>query len=224
MKIVGGMYLPDHEQHMVAWITANNTVIDGKLTYQYAKLNAAMEFVKNWRTAIDAGAHCGFWSVHLVKRFQEVYAFEPVAEHRACFIKNVPSVDGNSARLRLYHCALGEREGEVAMTIEQGSSGGTYIATNGHAGEHVPVCTLDSQKIANVDFLKIDVEGYELFVVRGGEQTIRRDRPCIVIEQKPKGLAERYGQTRMAAVELLQSWGAKIQFEMSGDYCLTFGG
>jgi hypothetical protein len=58
--------------------------------------------------------------------------------------------------------------------------------------------------------------------VQGGELLIRQYQPVIIIEQKPKGLAERYGVERMAAVKLLQSWGAKVVDEISGDFILKW--
>lgn len=213
MKEVGGVWLPDHETHMVEWMTRNNVRVDGKLTYQWSKQKAAMLEVRRFRTAIDAGAHCGTWSMHLVKRFERVVAFEPVAEHRDCFVQNV---NGDGGKIKLIGCALGETAGSVKMEVPAGSSGGTHVIGDGN----VPMNTLDSFKITDVDFLKVDVEGFEYPLIVGAEQTIRRDKPVILIEQKPKGLAERYGYRRMQAVELLESWGAKLRFEMSGDYCL----
>lgn len=215
MKCCGGVWLPDHEVHLVDWMSANNTKVDGRLTYQWSKQAEAMKHVRQWRTAVDCGAHVGTWSMHLVKRFARLVAFEPIAEHRACFCRNVSQEHG---MVVLHPCALGDRDGSVGFEGEQGSTGGTHVAGDGDG----PLRMLDTFGLKDVDFLKVDVEGYELFLVKGGEQTIRTNRPCIIIEQKPKGLAERYGQTRMAAVELLQSWGAKIQFEMSGDFCLTW--
>jgi FkbM family methyltransferase len=216
MKYARGVWLPNHEQHMVEWMKSVNVLVDGKLTYQWSKLSAAMKHVKQWRTAVDIGAHVGTWSMHLAERFDKVVAFEPIEEHRRCFCANVPTK--SRAAIILHPCALGDHDDSVTFEIPPGSSGGTHI--NGHGD--IPVRTLDTFELKQVDFLKIDVEGYELFAVRGGEKTIRGNRPVIVVEQKPKGLAERYGQTRMAAVELLQSWGAKIKFEMSGDYCLSW--
>lgn len=215
MKSCGGVWLPDHETHMVEWMTHNNVKIDGKLTYQWGKLVAAMQEVRSFRTAVDAGAHCGTWSMHMVNRFSRLVAFEPVLEHRECLLKNV---NGSAGNVTLIACALGEKEGSIRMDVPPGSSGGTHVAGDGD----IPLATLDSFKLTEVDFLKVDVEGFEYPLIKGAEQTIRRDRPVIVIEQKPKGLAERYGYKRMQAVELLQSWGATVKFEMSGDFCLTF--
>lgn len=218
MICAGGVYLPDHETHMVEWMKASNTQIAGKLTYQWSKQKAAMRHVKKWRTAVDAGAHVGTWSMHLERRFASVHAFEPIAEHRECFLRNVTC--DNAANVVLHPCGLSDKESAASFSIPEGSSGGTHVQGEGD----IPLCRLDSFNLTHVDFMKIDVEGYEYFVLKGGEETIRRDKPCIVVEQKPKGLAERYGLDRMAAVELLQLWGAVLRFEMSGDFCLEWNG
>jgi FkbM family methyltransferase len=199
---------------MVEWMTKTNVRVDGVLTYQFSKLEAALKHVRRFRTALDIGAHVGTWSMHMVRRFERVIAFEPLLEHRECFKRNVLN-----ANVTLLSCALGAKTEQVRMKVHTGSSGSTHV--NG-AGD-ISVVTLDSLLGLNdIDFIKLDVEGYELFVVQGGEKTIRENRPTMVVEQKPKNLAERYGATRMAAVELLQSWGAKVVKEMSGDYILTW--
>ena len=81
--------------------------------------------------------------------------------------------------------------------------------------------TLDSFALPQIDFLKIDCEGYEYFILKGAEQTVRRDRPCIVVEQKP-GKGSMYGLDDRDAVKLLQSWGAELKFEIAGDFCLAW--
>jgi FkbM family methyltransferase len=209
---VGGVWLPDNERHMGPQMTAANVWVGGKLTYQFKKLEAALRYVRNHRTALDIGAHVGTWSMHLVRHFDQVYAFEPVEAHRECFSANVIAPN-----VKLIPCALGDKFDYGSFGYEEGSTGGTHLVKGGLDAVILP---LDDFHFDDVDFIKIDVEGYELFVVQGGEQMIRKNKPTMVVEQKPKGLAERYGQSRMAAVEMLQSWGAKIRFEMSGDYCL----
>jgi hypothetical protein len=54
------------------------------------------------------------------------------------------------------------------------------------------------------DFLKVDVEGAELLVLRGGEGLLRRDRPAILFESGP-GSAERYGLSREELFGFLSS-------------------
>ena len=83
--------------------------------------------------------------------------------------------------------------------------------------------TLDAWDFAGerIDLLKIDVEGWEVQVVRGGERVIRECKPVVVVEQKP-GHAEAYGFGRRDAVDLLASWGAEVAWEKAGDVCMRW--
>lgn len=213
MQCIGGVFLPDREHHMVEWMTNANKLVDGKLTYQYTKFQVAMKHVREWRTAVDIGAHVGTWSMHLAKKFKKVVAFEPEPTHVECFRQNVVGQN-----IELHQVALGNAEGTAGFEYETGSSGGTHLMP----GDAVKVCRLDDFNLEHVDFIKIDVEGYELYAVQGGETTIRQNHPTLIVEQKPKGLAERYGVDRMAAVHLLTSWGAEVKCAMSGDYVLAW--
>ncbi len=81
------------------------------------------------------------------------------------------------------------------------------------------MATLDSFDLTNVDFIKIDTEGYEYFVLKGAEKTIKRDHPVIVVEQK-ESTKDRYGLQFEQAVTLLKSWGAVWRGAISGDHIL----
>jgi hypothetical protein len=81
--------------------------------------------------------------------------------------------------------------------------------------------TLDSYDLRNVDFLKIDTEGYEFFVLKGGEKTIRRDQPCVIVEQRPDH-GRAYGVSDTEAVALLESWGASVIEEICEDYIMCW--
>jgi FkbM family methyltransferase len=212
MKNIGGVWLPDNETHLVEWMQNRNQVVDGKLTYQYHKLEAALKHVKQFRAAIDVGAHCGLWSMHLAKRFAMVHAFEPVFAHRECFHVNVGPVNA-----LLYAVALGAQHGRVAMQTAPSSSGDTTVTE----GDDVPLMMLDEYDFHEVDFIKLDCEGYELFALMGGEQTILRNKPCICVEQKP-GKARQFGLGETDAVAWLQERGAKLRAEIAGDYILSW--
>lgn len=107
------------------------------------------------------------------------------------------------------------------MVVEKEISGRSHMVTPGEfykmAYEVVNVRPLDSWNFHEVDFIKIDVEGWERKVVMGAEETIRRDKPVIVIEQL--GHEIRYGDAPFAALDILKSWGmVSLRPNMKGDY------
>lgn len=215
MKQAHGWHLPDHERHLIEWMNhAKNRrdIVDGRVMYQGVKQRAAMSHVKAFRTAVDVGAHCGLWSFYLAKQFDAVHAFEPVAAHRECFMENV-----KAPNVQLYDVALGEKAGNVSIQTKTGSSGDSWVSGSGP----IPLRTLDEFALDNVDFVKIDTEGHELFVLRGAEDTLKRCKPTIIVEQKP-GRAQLHGLNERDAIPYLQSLGAVLRKEISGDFIFTW--
>lgn len=231
-----GVYLPDGETHLPAWMDKAGEIVDGRGTYQVAKLRKALSFCRDFRTAVDVGAHCGLWSMQLVKRFSTLHAFEPVEAHRQCFYLNVPGlaskwelVDDEERQIggcgrvgdcgvEMHACALGETPGSIRIETAPTSSGDSRIGGEGD----IPLRTLGSFALRDVDFIKIDTEGYELPILRGGVETIRRDMPVIIVEQKP-GHAQHFGFRETEAVDYLISLGYKTAAVMSGDYIMVPG-
>ena len=212
MQNYRGLWLPDGERHLIEWMDKVGVFIDGLPTYQYSKLTAALEHVKQWRVAVDVGAHAGTWSMHLAKRFGHVHAFEPVEAHRECFRANL-SKAGN---VTLHEVALGAKTDHVAMHTAPTSSGDTWVNGPGD----IPMITLDSLALEVVDFMKIDCEGFELFVLRGARETIERCHPTVIVEQKP-GKGPQFGLGETDAVVFLQELGYTVRKVISGDYILS---
>lgn len=210
-----GIWLPDGERHLQEWMDRSGEIIDGRGSYQIRKLREALKWVRSWRAAVDCGSHVGFWSMHLVGRFGFVHAFEPMAEHRACFVRNVPLEAGQG---RLYDIALGAAPALVSLTTPPGSSGGTHISGPGD----IEVRTLDSFGLQDVDFLKIDVEGAELAVVEGARATLLRCKPCVIVEQKQHIMQANFGTTGTPAVDFLKKLGAVERVVLSGDHVLSW--
>lgn len=222
------IYFPDGEHHMVEWMTQSGEIVDGTGTYQIKKFRAAMGYItQGFRTAVDIGGHVGMWSMQLAKRFKQIHAFEPVAAHRDCFLKN----NAGTSNIRLHDCALGAENGFVSIFSTPHSSGNSYVDFRGRAA---PVATtqsrdkpialkrLDEFALEDVDFIKIDCEGYELYGLKGGEETILRCRPVIIVEQKP-GKAEQFGLPRTEAVTYLQTLGYDVKQDLSGDFIMVYG-
>lgn len=183
---------------------------EGRLCYQFHKLTTALSYVQNFRTALDIGCHVGLWSRHLASRFQQVQGFEPVADHRACFALNVLA-----SNVLVHAMALGEEAGFVSMKSDPHSSGDTIVNGPGD----IPMMRLDDvlPDIADVDFCKLDLEGHELYALRGAEKLLLRNKPVIVVEQKP-GKGRQFGLSDTAACDYLRSLGATQVREIGGDY------
>lgn len=192
MKLVRTWWLPDQEQHLDEWIQREGD-------YQTPHRANALKHVKNWDVAVDIGAHVGLWSREFTEKFGHVFAFEPVAEHRDCYVKNM-----TKDNYTLYPYALGENEGSVKMQEEEHSTGGTHVAP-GIQGD-IPMRTLDSFAIPKIDFMKLDCEAYEIYVLMGARETLLRCKPVICIEQKNQPY---FGNPRYIASEYLMSLGAK---------------
>ncbi len=179
--------------------------------YQRKKYIKAMEYVRTRKRALDIGAHVGLWSYDMVRDFEVVESFEPVEDHRACFIKNVKGAN-------LHPFACGDKPDRVSFgTPQEGHTGHTVVVP----GDDVEVVVLDDYGFTDVSFVKVDCEGYELFVLKGLEQTILRDKPTIIVEQKPDN-AVRYGLEETQAVTYLKDLGMIFKAKLSGDYVMTW--
>ena len=212
MKQAHVWYWPHHEDHLIDRMdTTPQLVLKSRRSYQGQKQLLALKHCRSFHTAVDIGAHIGLWSFNLAQRFEVVHAFEPVAEHRECFAKNVTADE-----VVLHDCALGTMATTVGMAVTDGSSGDSKVVDRGA----IEMRTLDSFNLRDVDFIKVDCEGYEENVLRGAEQTILHWKPTIIVEQK-REMATRFGLQPLGAVEYLKAMGYKQAAEHGGDYVMV---
>ena len=195
-----GWHFPDFETHFPKMLKKS---VDKGLPpeYQIAVRKRSIELCAKRRTALDIGANVGLWSRDLVDNFAKVVAFEPVAVFRECLEKNV-----TGANFFISPLALGDHDTQATMIITEGNSGHSHLDPATLGTGDVQVVKLDNLNIEDADYIKIDCEGYEYRVLQGAEQTVKRCRPIMVIEQKPHAAYSKdYGQ--FAAIALLESWG-----------------
>lgn len=219
MKFVDRWWWPDGEQHMIEWLAdpKNRVMLNDRPAYQGKKQQLALYHCapERRRTMIDCGAHIGLWSYNFAHWFDLVTAFEPVDAHRECWIKNVPLSGAKIGACEVAPCALGEREDMVTIRVNPTSTGDSWVKGKGT----VPMKTLDSFGFEDVDFIKVDAEGYEEFILRGAEFTLKHWKPVVCVEQK-RTMAEKFGLKPMGAVKYLIGLGYKVVGEISGDYIL----
>jgi FkbM family methyltransferase len=138
------------------------------------------------RTFVDVGAHIGFYAVGLAPRFDRVLAFEPSRFQHQWLRRNV-QLNGYD-HIDIAQAALGDERGNATLHVLSYEGGLNSLAPD-VASQYqpidaytVPVEVLDDHGLTDVDLMKIDVEGYELPVLRGAAKTIAASRPLILIE------------------------------------------
>jgi len=149
---------------------------------------------------LDIGASVGLWTVplgHCARSVgARVWAFEPHPNNHGWLHANV-RLNGLESVVEIHETALGDEAGTVTMDRGEagrpGGGGNAAIAVDAAAtGVRVPVAVLDAiPRPSRVSAIKIDVEGYEIRVLRGAMQLIEADRPVIFGEFHPGWFRER---------------------------------
>ncbi len=184
-----------------------------------AHLRALMAAVlRPGHSCVDVGAHAGAVLADAVRLAPggRHHAFEPLPQMAAALAARFPAVDVH--RLALSDTA-GTRE-FVHMVDDPGWSGFVERPTpGGQSAERLVVQTARLDDVlppdATVDFLKVDVEGAELEVLRGAVQTLERHRPVVVLEHG-LGSADFYGTAPASIHALLSDAGLRV-FSLRGD-------
>lgn len=166
--------------------------------YDYQTIEIMRRVLRPTSVAVDVGSFQGGMLRHMLR-------FAPHAQHFA--IEPIPELaDALRSRFptcHVVHAALGEELGRATFrqVIRNPALSGLKrrvdLAEDQPIREfEVPVETLDHILLADthIDFVKIDVEGAELGVLRGGLKTLRRSRPIIVFEHGLGG-ADSYGSS-----------------------------
>ncbi|CAD6509390.1 hypothetical protein LMG27952_00273 [Paraburkholderia hiiakae] len=140
--------------------------------------------------ALDIGANIGCTALALSQIVGDgkVVAVEPVPRTFALLTKNVGAV----ANITRQNFAFGSQAGTLPMQGSETNLSGAFIANEFHTGRaghftvDVAVRTVDeafsSLGLEKVDFMKIDVEGFELDVLEGATETLRKCKPRVVLE------------------------------------------
>lgn len=144
---------------------------------------------------IDVGAHAGQFTKLFagLARDGHVYAFEPGSYARSILLPVLRT--RRLSNVTLLPLGLSDSAGEAVLSTPVKASGslGFGVATLGHSGdgraqkrETVRLVTLDSfvaeHAVPRLDFIKIDVEGWEGAVIRGAAHTLARLRPALMLE------------------------------------------
>jgi FkbM family methyltransferase len=166
------------------------------LVWEEAFFELMAKYIRPGSAVIDAGAFIGTHSLAMAKMTGprgRVYAFEPQKKVFRELVFNL--IENHAQNVTPLRFALGDNNRIVEM--EKPKNGHEATVRVGQGGDQVELRTLDSFKLRDISFMKIDVEGYEDQVLEGARQTLADNLyPPILIENV--GTAHRledYGYT-----------------------------
>ena len=135
------------------------------------------------KTSLDIGASEGLYTAHLLKLSERCIAFEPRPSQAAALKSALGRLKG---RASVESVALSDVAGEANLRILVEDPGRSTIEVSNLLEDEdgspstqvtVQVRRLDDFAFSNVGFIKVDVEGHELAVLKGGEQTYPPEPP-----------------------------------------------
>jgi FkbM family methyltransferase len=139
---------------------------------------------------IDVGANCGLYTRKLARLSRQVYAFEP-SRKMADLLRRT-----SASNVSVHEIALSDQTGNAELFIPQGdhdlifglaSLEPTLNASNkGVISVNVPTARLDAIVHQDVAFVKIDVEGHELNVLKGAVELLEHSQPVFLVEAEDR--------------------------------------
>ncbi len=168
------------------------------------------DFLKSGDTLIDVGANIGCVTAAgslAVGDSGRVFSIEP---HPQTFLHLQQTVQINHCtNVICLNVALGADTGVVRFTDEKRKDDNNRVSLDSSAGMQVPCVTLasliDENRLARVAMLKIDVEGFEMHVLRGAESVLNRV-DCLYVEVLEHTL-QKFGSSGAELIRLLRSHG-----------------
>ena len=163
----------------------------GKLWESHYK-KVVLHLVPTSAIVLDCGANFGYNAVVLANTINiaQMYCFEP---QRIVFQQLAGNlILNNIYNAQAINCALGNTDGVLELNPVNYESEWVNIGDTslGQGGEVVNIAQLDSFDLQRVDFIKLDVQGSELFVLEGAEKLIEKHLPDIFIEIEEHQLAK----------------------------------
>jgi FkbM family methyltransferase len=144
---------------------------------------------------LDVGANIGHFSLILAEQLRrkglekKIIAFEPNPKVYQLLLKNIRLNPRLKRFIEVNPVALGDTPTIMRISVPRRNSGAGTLTSTYHDESHddffVRLTTLDDHVSLSVEFIKIDVEGFEYPVLVGATQTLKKYRPAIYVETHP---------------------------------------
>lgn len=201
MKILpNGVAVIEGDSHISKWVEQHGT-----LAIAEDMLKPFKKYVPEGTTVVDAGANIGDHTVtysRWVGREGMVAAFEPNDVAYECLVHNTSEL----SNVLQINTGLSDSF-KMAGLIADTNAGASYMTEE---GMNANTAQLDFYEFRNVSFIKIDVEGYEVKVLKGAKVTTAKYRPVMLIEVNYSALV-RAGSCVRELFDLIHSMDYMIE-------------
>lgn len=152
------------------------------------ELNYLKRLIPKDAVTVDVGANCGLYTRELARCSKQVHAFEP-AKQMAELLRRTAA-----ANVEVHEVAVSDRDGMATLSVPLDGGQAVHSLASleqrheakSCATELVRTARLDSLVKDDVAFVKIDVEGHELTVLRGAAGVIERSKPIFLVEAEER--------------------------------------
>lgn len=190
--------------------------------YERPEISLIAPFLQPGTVALDIGANIGVYSLFMAMMLQphgRVIAFEPFPINYDRLVRNIRL---NKATVEPVLCALGEETETRSIHFKE--QGGKSKAVN-YGGLRIPPEAVDGNlnlqiyrldeliaqyEAKKISFMKIDVERWEVQVLRGAKHTIAKHRPTILIEVFDSSEDDTPRSHKNQLMKILQAWGYTV--------------
>jgi FkbM family methyltransferase len=198
MKIekVNGFWVPSDDVHLQDWKQNNNFT-------QSKCLDKFLTFIEKnalkFNHVLDIGAWVGTWTMKINPFCGRVIAFEPDPLHYECLVQNVPE------EVETHQLAVGNDKKMISLSEDNFTQAKRVVGEG-----NIPMVTIDSLNFTDVDLIKIDVEGYEMQVLKGADKTLENVK-YLMIELNNN--SKKYGSSNLEIEKYLRKKGFRIMIK-----------
>ncbi|MRG47333.1 FkbM family methyltransferase [Chitinophaga sp. SYP-B3965] len=199
-------------------------IIRRRTFYDIADLTATRHYIQPGSVVIDAGSNIGNHAIYYAKicKAAKVLSFEPQEEIFKILQENI-SLNGLNDIVIPYKYALGEHQTKASVDFRDDHKISSRVAQTNHGGVYLKEAedgnfdmrTLDElflHSLDKLDYIKMDIQGFEEKAVKGGRELIKKFKPVIQLECMTK---EEYNTVLLP---LMTGLGYEIKQIMNIDY------
>lgn len=174
-----GLYVLKNDTHISRWVEKHKSLICDPYLFKWLD-----PFIDGSKVIWDVGAFIGDHTAHYLKITGVVHAFEPNPDAFYCLKRNLEAFE--FPHLKCWNLAASDTHGKIQMNLDE-NAGASHIVSAGTVER--PCAPLDSLDIPDPDFIKLDVEGWEMRALEGMTETLERARPKVLVEINSGALA-----------------------------------